>query len=249
MIIFWIWLAGSLSIYAYRAYFRVTGKSQRQLSPENSESEAGQTELPLDSPDRWLTSQADDNEQIDQTEPVTDSSASDPVESNSSAELPVAKIAARLEPLPDEDEIEPSVLAAMSPTERAQVTAAAASAPGGGGLFDLAVIDHAPSIQYDHALLADLLLGVSLPNDLVPSVETDPSPTQAAFCTSSATEGQIAADLAVELRRLGFVVTPQPPAGALAIRDSSAIEVLITTAEQDEDDDSAPKVTVEIRSL
>lgn len=253
MIVFWFWLAGSLSIYAYRAYYKVTGRSKVDPSSgTESDDSTDEGELPRDSPERWtrltdVTSAADHGETT---------STSELPEASTTPDLPVTEIAARLEPVPDPGEIEPAVLAAMSPAERSRLSTAAASTSNDGGLFDLATSAEEQQ-GYDQAPLVDLLHGLSFPNELVPSVETAPTETHAAFCTSSASEGEVAAALAVELRRLGFVVTPLPPAGAMATRDGSAIEVLVSTEAQDGDDeqeqDSADrtedKVTVDFTSL
>lgn len=171
--------------------------------------------------------------------------ASERPDSETSEGLPVAEISSRLEPLVDESHIEPSVLSAMSPTQRASLGTSAASS---GGLFDpqvraLAVDD----TDYDHAPLSEMLSGIALPCDLLPAFRAASNDHYAVFTTTSASPPEVAAKLATELERLGFEVTPRPPAGARATRATSAVDVVVTLI--DETDDNSSHVEVELTSL
>ncbi len=168
--------------------------------------------------------------------------------------LPVSEIASRLDPLATDPlvttaEIEPSVLAAMNPTQRASVGGAAA-AQATGGLFDPQVRETHSSnnATFDHAPLSTLLSGIAMPCDLLPKVGPTTNDHHAVFATCSAAEGVVAAAVATELERLGFDVSPKPPSGAVATRDSSAVDIVVS-AHDAEAPEAGTEVQVEFTSL
>ncbi len=162
------------------------------------------------------------------------------------SELPVAEVASRLEPLVDESHIEPSVLSAMSPTQRAALGTTAAATTG--GLFDpqvrATVLDQ---VEFDHQPLRELLTGIKLPCELLPAFRAASNDHYAVFTTTSASPAEVAAQVAAELERLGFAVEPRPPAGARATRATSAVDVVVALVEETETEGS--RVDVEFTSL
>ncbi len=190
-----------------------------------------------------LAEQALDEPETSPGSPVPVQSSPTPVSSEPA--LPVSELASRLEPLVDESHIEPSVLQAMSPTQRAALGTTAAAT---GGLFDpqtrAVVLDET---TYDHTPLRDLLAGIALPCDLLPTFRTASNDHYAIFTTTSATPPEVAAKVAAELERLGFEVSPRPPAGARAIRATSAVDVIVTMIE--ETDEKPTHVELEFTSL
>ena len=275
VILFWIWLLVSVCIYLSRFFKRMSGgaaseetevdereKDELPLdSPDrwNSAEQADDVSLEAQPSPEPAVAQPGVAEPLvtepAATEPAVTAAlaeqaleepdASFPPEDSSKEGLPVSKLASRLEPLVDESHIEPSVLSAMSPTQRAALgTTAAAS----GGLFDPQVrATMLDDVEYDHRPLTEILAGIALPCDLVPAFRAASNEHYAIFTTATAGAGEVAAKVAAELERLGFEVTPKPPSGARAIRETSAVDVVVSFIE--ESDDGAPHVELEFTSL
>ncbi len=267
VILFWLWVASSICIYISRA-FRKVSTPKTEVDGDNAEHE----ELALDDPRRWSDTDQQDDAASDAKPatitPATQQTPEPAVEAPvlSDRVVPVdpapesasiSDVAARLEPVEtpttppatptsDADEIEPAVLAAMSPEHRAQI--AQQSTAANGGLFDpaarSAVLQSTQS--FETKPLAELLAGITMPADLIPSPSHDATEHSMVFVTTSAPAAQVAAELGAELERLGFDVTAQPPSGALATRDGSAVQVGLGAPEPADEEAASATPTVEV---
>ena len=101
-------------------------------------------------------------------------------------------------------------------------------------------------VEYDHQPLTDLLTGIKLPCELLPSFKAASNEHYAVLTTTSASPGEVAAKVAAELERLGFEVTPRPPSGARAVRDTSAVDIVVSLIEPAADDANTEQAHVEL---
>jgi hypothetical protein len=213
VVVFWLWLLTSLTVYAYRIFRRLTrGKpaAERPATPVAAPApgaplEPGSTLPPLIS-----------------SPPVTDDRAAGPEPSGGKL-IPPAPAAPGPGP------------AASSPEPGTAGVAAPAPSTGRRGLFapstDATVAEPVAAMGAS-ITVAEAVRGIQMPCDLAPLVGSSPAavdPHRVVFSTTTATAERVGGALADELERLGFSLRSVADNQAVATKPGAAVTVTIHT--------------------
>ncbi|WP_208027802.1 hypothetical protein [Rhabdothermincola sediminis] len=212
VVVFWLWLLTSLTVYAYRIFRRLTGgkpAAERPATPVATPApgaplEPGSTLPPLIS-----------------SSPVTDDRAAGP-EPGGGKLVPPAPAAPGPGP------------AASSPEPGTAGVLGRAPSTGRSGLFAPstdATVDEPAAATGASITVAEAVRGIQMPCDLAPLVGSSPAvdPHRVVFSTTTATAERVGGALADELERLGFSLRSVADNQAVATKPGAAVTVTIHT--------------------
>ncbi|MEM8708271.1 MAG: hypothetical protein AAGE98_17540 [Actinomycetota bacterium] len=228
VLLFWLWLAVSIGVYAYR--FFTTG-SVRAAAPEPDDAEPE---------DRYAAFEAqlaamprpDAPVMPDLTDPAPSTPDSGPGFEAFSPAPPIEDLLAAAPEAPVEPVTEPMPIAEATPTpvpDAAPAPEYAEPAPVMQNPSPIATMAAPPMVgdAVRAMTLAEALEGIEMPADLIPVGTNRFNPRHMQFFTDAFAPGDVGAALADELERLGFAIAPIDDTAIRVEQAHAAVEVRI----------------------